>query len=58
MTRDQEEAQALDFAYGNLACSTNHRPMRAAFADVARDRYGWTDQRFAAWAAGKKWWTR
>jgi hypothetical protein len=29
MTEDERNAQRLDFAYGNLACSANHKPVRA-----------------------------
>lgn len=46
--------QALDFAYGNLATSTNHRPSRDAFARLAAAR-GMSATEFAAWAADKDW---
>jgi hypothetical protein len=54
MTPDEKFAQRLDFAYGNLACSTNHKPTREAFAELAKG-YGWSFQRFAVWAEGKEW---
>jgi hypothetical protein len=54
MTDDQRAKQAMSFAYGNLACSTHHKPVRAAFAAVAR-RYGWSGERFERWAADKEW---
>jgi len=53
---DREE-QALDFAYGNLAASTNHKPARSAFAELAAKR-GWSPEQFAAWADARRWWTR
>lgn len=54
MTPEQQEEQRLDFAYGNLACSTNHKPSRAAFWKVAHER-GWTQERFDSWAHGREW---
>ena len=39
-TPEQLEEQRFDFAYGNLAASTNHKPSRAAFESMAKDR-GW-----------------
>jgi hypothetical protein len=57
MTPRQREEQALDWTYGNLACSTNHRPVRAAFETIAMQR-GWTAEQFEQWAAGKEWWER
>ena len=54
MTDEQREEQRLDFAYGNLACSTNHKPVLEAFWAVASGR-GWTRERFAKWAAGREW---
>ena len=52
--REQEE-NAFDFAYGNLALSTNHRPQRAAFLTMARSRC-WTLDQFNKWAHEKEWW--
>jgi len=57
MTPRQREEQALGWAYGNLACSTNHKPVRAAFEATALDR-GWTTEQFERWAADKEWWVR
>ena len=54
MTPDEKFAQKLNFVYGNLACSTNHKPSRLAFAQLAQE-YGWSFQKFAAWADGKEW---
>lgn len=51
--RDWEE-QRMSLAYGNLACSTNHHPMRAAFAKLAAKK-GWTVEEFDAWAEGREW---
>jgi hypothetical protein len=48
------EAQAMDFAYGNLAASTNHMPTREAFAALAAKR-GWSPEAFEVWAAGREW---
>lgn len=50
------QKQALDFAYGNLAASTNHRPSREAFKKLAKERYGWTDEQFDEFAAGRSGW--
>jgi hypothetical protein len=55
MTPDERVAQALSFAYGNLACSTNHKPERRAFRAIALER-GWTEERFNEWAAQHHWW--
>lgn len=46
--------EKLDWAYGNLACTTNHRPVREAFLAVALDQ-GWTISEFDAWAKGRNW---
>lgn len=54
MTEKERLMQALDFAYGNLACSTNHKPSRRAFALLARD-HGMALTDFWAWADGKEW---
>ena len=53
-TPEELEAQRFDFAYGNLAASTNHRPSRAAFFQLALER-GWTTERFEAFAKDKEW---
>lgn len=52
--RRAAEAQALDFAYGNLAASTNHKPSRSAFAKLAAKR-GWSLEEFETWATAYKW---
>lgn len=54
MTPEARRLQALDFTYSNLACSTNHQPVRAAFQAVARES-GLTDEEFEAWARDKTW---
>ncbi len=46
--------QAIDFAYGNLACSTRHKPVREAFRRMALER-GIPEERFEVWAVGKDW---
>ncbi len=53
-TPEQLEEQRFDFAYGNLAASTNHKPSRAAFESLAAER-GWSIQRFSKWAEGREW---
>jgi hypothetical protein len=57
MTERQREVQRFDFAYGNLACTTNHKPTRQAFALLAKSR-GWTAPQFTEWAEDKAWWQR
>jgi hypothetical protein len=57
-TKEEREEQALGFAYGNLASSTNHKPSLIAFWEIARDRFGWTPERFIEWADGRRWWSR
>ncbi len=54
MTREEVEEQAVCFAYGNLACTTNHKPVRAAFETMCLGR-GWSKERFAAWAKDREW---
>ena len=53
-TPEQLEEQRFDFAYGNLAASTNHKPSRAAFESMPKDR-GWTVEQFNKWAEERKW---
>lgn len=55
MTPRQQEEQSFSWSYGNLACTTNHKPTRAAFAKMAQNR-GWTPDEFEAWALGLEWW--
>ncbi len=54
-TRREREEQAFSFAYGNLAMSTNHKPVRKYFKDLALSR-GWTENEFEGWADTKTWW--
>jgi hypothetical protein len=54
MTEEEAFAQKLDFVYGNLACTTNHKPSRAVFAKIARE-HGWTHEQFEKWAEKRKW---
>jgi hypothetical protein len=51
------QAQCLSFAYGNLACTTNHKPTRSAFRKVALD-LGVTEEEFEVWAREREWWER
>ena len=51
---EEREAQRFDFVYGNLACSTNHKPSRAAFLHLAQER-GWSVERFEKFAKDKQW---
>ena len=55
MTARQREEQNFSFSYGNLACTTNHKPRREAFATLART-HGWTLEEFEAWAKNREWW--
>jgi hypothetical protein len=54
MTDSQKLDQRLDFAYGNLAASTNHKPRRAAFKQLA-DQLGMAATAFEDWAAKREW---
>jgi hypothetical protein len=51
---DWVRLQALDFAYGNLACSTNHKPDRDAFHDLWL-KEGFTEAAWLEWAKDKVW---
>jgi hypothetical protein len=55
MTGSEQILQGIDFAYGNLAASTHHRPRRGAFKGLALDR-GLSDETFEEWADTKEWW--
>jgi hypothetical protein len=58
MTREERDLQALSFAYGNLACTTNHRPLRSAFRAICvgpNTRMKWTQEQFDAWANAREW---
>ena len=55
MTPREQELQAMSFAYGNLACTTNHRPSRKAFKAIALER-GWSEIEFEIWANERTWW--
>lgn len=54
MTDAEQRAQRLDFAYGNLAASTRHKPRRGAFYHVARS-IGMSALEFMGWAEGREW---
>lgn len=54
MTEEERAHQRLDFAYGNLAASTNHKPTRRAFLDLA-NKMGIDEVAFDRWAHGKTW---
>lgn len=55
VTPREREEQALSFAYGNLAMSTNHLPTRSVFNKLALQR-GWTQAEFDAWADARHAW--
>lgn len=50
----EAELQKMDFAYGQLACSTNHKVFRHVFLGWAKE-HGWTEEEFEAWAKDKRW---
>ena len=54
-TERDRQLQRYSFAYGNLACTTNHRPNRAAFKALALAD-GWTDDEWETWADAREWW--
>lgn len=51
----RKTVQHLNFAYGNLAASTNHRPIRRTFLQLWREYRLGTDREFDAWAENKIW---
>ena len=53
-TPEQRLLHAMDFAYGNLALTRNHKPSRDAFKSVAMGR-GMTEEQFEVWAEKKQW---
>jgi predicted HAD superfamily Cof-like phosphohydrolase len=57
MTEEQLAEQRLDFAYGNLAI--DGKASRSAFKILATTTVdgglGWSEERFDAWAADRKW---
>lgn len=55
MTEEEKDLQAIDWIWGQLACSTNHKPRREVFKKMALAR-GWTEERFDKWADTKEWW--
>ena len=58
MTPEERVLQRLSFAYGNLACSTNHLPRREAFQVLCVGPDSWyqlTQERFDEWADARKW---
>jgi len=57
MTSLEKREQRLGWAYGQLACSTNHKPTRASFEKLALEQ-GWSEAEFDAWAATREWWDR
>ena len=54
MTEAERRAQAIDFAYGNLACTTRHKPDRETFRALALSK-GFDEAWFEAWAAARTW---
>jgi len=55
MTPSERAIQRLDFVYGNLACSTNHKPTLEAFLTLASSMSIEVGA-FNKWADAKKWW--
>ena len=52
----ERRLRALDFTYGNLACSTNHKPHRSHFRKLFVDEMKWfAGDEFDAWAASREW---
>lgn len=47
--------QKLDWVYGNLAASTNHKPARAAMKLVALYELDIAEDVFEKWAEKKEW---
>lgn len=54
MTEQQKRECRFDWVYGNLACSTNHKPTRSAFLKLALDD-GWSETEFNLWAKSHRW---
>lgn len=54
-TQREQDLQALDIAYGNLGCSTNHKPSRKAFVKLAQTMFGFTAEEAEEWALKRKW---
>jgi hypothetical protein len=54
MTSRERALQALDWAYGNLAATMRHKPVRAAFKNLWAER-GLPVEEFDAWAAEREW---
>lgn len=55
-TTEEQHERAMSFAYGNLAMTTKHKPSRAAFEKLAAYRYGWSAEKFKAWADQRNGW--
>ena len=55
MTERERDEQRLSFAYGNLACTTNHKPSRSAFVKFIAEKIGWTLEEAEEWAAARTW---
>jgi hypothetical protein len=55
MTPAEVQEQRLSWAYGQLACSTNHKPTLEGLRAIAV-KMGWDRKRFAGWAIQRKWW--
>ncbi len=54
LTEQEKTFNRYDFAYGNLLCSTNHKPVRLAFK-LMMTGDGLTDEQFRVWAKNKEW---
>jgi hypothetical protein len=54
-SQKDHDMRAIDFAYSNLASSTNHKPRRESFRTLWEDR-GLPADEFDAWAGDRVWW--
>lgn len=53
-SQKEHDVQAIDFAYGNLVASTNHKPDREAFRALWMARH-LPEAEFDAWASARTW---
>lgn len=54
LTERERQIQRLSFTYGNLACTTNHKPSKSAFRRAALDT-GVPEDVYDEWAARVAW---
>lgn len=52
--KKEKDMQRFDWAYGNLAASTNHKPSRKAFLKLFLDE-GYSEADFEEFARDKVW---